>query len=325
MADALEKSNSRNVSSDTSDADFLSVFQPVAKSIDTLPNHKKTAGEIVFDRSVYTGIGFLLNEFISLVFAERFQRGPGKIIGKEGYTKASRWMTRTFNFKDTVINGARIPAELNAGNSLLWISLCSGGFALLLPMKWLEDHKNSATRKLNHLIDHFRSETLTGEQIRARDEEVEKVIACQPRQTWSSILKGRFTAIAASIGLGTLIGEGGSAHIKQTSDSLLTAVIGGKKRSDTFHHYTRLIGVETVSCLTAAIVLEIASKFFARNKPIPRDPKLCDVVRNQLNNSDTNNKEIPDKSGNYSTRIVNKPDDSYARRAAETPQPQLGL
>jgi hypothetical protein len=234
------------------------------------PDRKKTAGEIFFDRTVYTGIGFGLNEVISLIFADKFQYGSGKIIGKQGFEKASDWIAKTFKFKPKIKNGQTISAKTSAGNSLLWISLTSGGFILLLPMKWLEDHKAGVVKWMNHVADKFGG-TQTQEQIAARDAEVEQTIACEPKQSWGSLLKGRFIAIAASIGLGTLLGEARSESIKQTSDKILSGAaekIGMQKalKSDVFHRYTRLIGVETVSCATSSMVLEIASKFFAKKK-----------------------------------------------------------
>lgn len=239
-----------------------------------------TAGELIFDRTVYTGIGFGLNEIISVMFAVMFEHGKGKYFGKQGFEKTSEWIAKTFNFKDSVKNGKHVSAKASAGNSLLWVSLTSGGFILLLPMKWMEDHKEQWVRRINHWVDKLTGYRLTEEQIATRDADIAQTIACEPKQTWKSLLIGRFIAIGASIGLGTSLGEARSEKIKQVSDRLLTDTaknvgMGGLTQANNFHHYTRVIGVETVSCATSSIVLEIASKFFAKKQVTVNDPVLC--------------------------------------------------
>ena len=125
---------------------------------------KKSAGEYFFDRTVYSGIGFGVNELSSLWITDQFIYGknllrniPGlKTIGawfsEEGFTKASDFIARTFRLVEkTAKDGIKITPRERGGNTLLMVTLLSGGTLLILPMKWLEDNKIKLVEKANHL------------------------------------------------------------------------------------------------------------------------------------------------------------------------------
>lgn len=138
--------------------------------------HVATAGEHKFDRLTYGAVGYLANVAISL--------------------GAVYWAERTHSgqrFMGGLVNGAKrlLPAvnEKWAG----WIAARSfyltGGFAVLLPMKWLEDNKVGLVKQwdrqtLGDAVD-------TDPEIRRAHAELEAA----PKQSWTSIMGSRVLAL----------------------------------------------------------------------------------------------------------------------------------
>lgn len=239
-------------------------------------SRKPSGGEVLFDRVVYTGIGFGVNEASSLWITDQFVHGRprtwlgGKAFSREGFEAASNWIAKTF----------RMP-KAKAGNALLMVTLLSGGTLLVLPMRFLEEKKIFWTRKANHLLDALTGSGMTQEEVKARDEEVEKSIACSPQQTWSALLVGRAAAMLSSFVTGSfLIGPERNRKIMDWSEKTITGAadaMGLHKaaRTDTFRRYAQLIGIETYSCAISSAVLEIVSKMFARRGTEVHDPAIC--------------------------------------------------
>ncbi|MBY0406466.1 MAG: hypothetical protein K2Q01_02150 [Rickettsiales bacterium] len=246
------------------------------------PNRKKSSGEVLFDRVVYTGIGFGVNEAASLWITDQFMHGKpkswlgGKAFSKEGFEAASNWIAKTF----------KMP-KAKAGNSLLMVTLLSGGTLLVLPMRQLEEHKLYWVKKANHFMDWVKGNKMSAEDTAARDAEVEQHIACSPQQTWKALAVGRVTAMLSSWATGTfLIGPDNNKKIMNWSERQLTGAakaVGMEKtaKSDIFKRYAQLIGVETYSCAISSVVLEIASKMFARRGTEVHDPEICKKIHAQ--------------------------------------------
>lgn len=240
------------------------------------PNRRKSGGEVMFDRVVYTGIGFGVNEASSLWITDQFMHGKpkswlgGKPFSKDGFEAATKWIAKTFNM-----------SHGKAGNSLLMATLLSGGTLLVLPMRALEENKIYWAEKCNHFLDAIKGSKLTPEERAARDEEVKNAIACSPQQSWKTLLIGRGAAMFSSWATGTfLIKPEGNKKIMDFSEKHLTTAakaVGMEQttKTDIFKRYARLIGVETYSCALSSAVLEITSKFFARRGTEIHDPDIC--------------------------------------------------
>src|SRR5262249_40307818 len=82
---------------------------------------KKTGGEIAFNRSAYTGVGFGLNELSSLFITDQFMYGKnllanapgflrraGSWFSKEGFDALSGHLARLFKVKDIIKDGRLI-------------------------------------------------------------------------------------------------------------------------------------------------------------------------------------------------------------------------
>lgn len=253
-----------------------------------------TAGEIVFDRVVYTGIGFALNEALGMLFAVEMR----DFGGKEAYLKASKWWQKTLGFKNKTKNGKTITGLERAADSLEIAALLTSGTALLAPMKMMEDRKSKIVRNLNHLMDKLPGRHLDAEAVRARDEEVERGLACEPKQSWNSLILGRLIAIGHNMFFlkETVFGGLRTQKVKNWSEEYVTlatdklhawtggqpdSMIGRMRNSPRFEPYAKILGLETLYTIASSVVLEVASKFIAGKKTTVKDPELCARVKQE--------------------------------------------
>lgn len=136
--------------------------------------HFKTEGEKKFDTHAYRFWGYYMNVLISLVavwWVERtlkgqaFIRGFGEKIGAFGINK--EW-TEYFARKSFFL---------------------AGGFAVIPPIKWLENKKTELVKQYNRQI--------YGEKADSDPEIVqsEKEVAEAPKQTWKSVMSARLLAL----------------------------------------------------------------------------------------------------------------------------------
>lgn len=280
---------------------------------DSYPKRNKTAGELIFDRTVYTGIGFGVNEVSSLWITDQFMHGknllakiPGlKTIGswfsQEGFGWTSEKIAKIFKLKEKIAyDGSKITPKARGGNALLMVTLLSGGTLLILPMKWLEDSKNYWVKKANHWVDWLRGNKLTEEQVESRDTEVERHIACSPRQSWPAMLLGRLVACVSSVTTGILVGPQNNDRLQDWSENLLTGSVQPKGKKTWLHRQAGLLSVETYSCAISSIVLEIMSKLFAKRSAHPHDPELCEKFSKTVAPvaTSTNEESKPANDGN---------------------------
>ncbi len=243
------------------------------------PHRKRSAGEVAFDRVVYTGIGFGVNEASAIVIADEFQNRSGKKL----FQTISEWMVKNMKFTDTVKNGVHIPANKSAESMLLWASLLISGTALVVPMKKLEDNKEHWVTKANHWFDKRNGTVLTDEQVAARDKEVSDSLACEGKQTWASLAIGRSIAIVTALGLGKLIGPQRSEKMMDWSEKMFTGSVQVEKNRA--HSYAAVAALETASCATTSVALEFASKLFAKRGVTVRNPEKCTALVHEKDNA----------------------------------------
>lgn len=251
---------------------------PAPLTPEELKNREKSAGEKIFDRGVYTGIGFGVNEGLSLYLADEFEHG----WGKKWFEKAANWLFEKGYFKDGIKNGAKVSGKANAANMLMTLGLLSGGTLLVWPMKWLEDRKAWWVKKINHKMDDGK---LSAEDVAKRDAEVDHAIACEPKQTWTSLIPARFLAMSSTTLFGTFImKDAGNQKVKQWSKDTLTNTanaVGATSlaKTERFGRYAGLTGVETIYCFISSVVLEASSKMLGSwlngNGKHVKNPVLC--------------------------------------------------
>lgn len=134
--------------------------------------HVKTVGEKKFDWEVYGRIGYYANVAISLaavLVAERTKWGQnrvrdlGKLLAKTGLKNGEWWARKSL--------------------------FLAGGFAVIPPMKWLENKKVETIKKENREI--YGDKADSDPTIQQSEKELEAA----PKQTWKSVLSGRALAL----------------------------------------------------------------------------------------------------------------------------------
>lgn len=258
----------------------------------SLENHKMSAGEKIFDRGVYTGIGMVANEIGSLLLTGQLERG---VFSNWYHNKAAPKVAKWF-YNDNI---------KNAKNGMMWFSLTLVGTALVWPMKVMEDHKAAIVKKIDHFMDRFRGEHLSSSQVEKRDAEVEAAVACEKKQSWPSLIVGRSISICTSMGLSriTRIPFGkekrsfGERSMEWTDNATTWAakgvnkVIGSQKIAAAIdaprtgngqsglHYYGRLLAPETIGCTATSLVLEGSSKLISKVwAPKFKDAAFCQAI-----------------------------------------------
>jgi hypothetical protein len=144
-------------------------------SHDKKPNHFVTEGEKKFDFLTYTGINYAINVLMSVGAVYWVERTHG---GQKMMQKFVDWAGKIPGVdKDT--------AKLLASKSFF----LSGGFAVLAPVKWMEDAKVHLVKKWNREI--YGDKANTDAAIQQSEREVEEA----PKQGWASVMSSRILSL----------------------------------------------------------------------------------------------------------------------------------
>lgn len=141
-----------------------------------------TFGEKMFDVAVYGGLGYLANAALSVAVTFVAMEKPGSFLNKG--MKAAQPQLETL-MKQFTSDPAKITRWADFSNRTIFLS--SGGYILLLPMKWLEDNKKSLTLSIDHLFG-------TGPQTPEAKKEFDEHFENQPKQSYTSLIGGRLLA-----------------------------------------------------------------------------------------------------------------------------------
>lgn len=157
--------------------------------------HHYTAGEKLFDTTIYYGLNWIVNAAISIWFANKVKNGSWK----EGFDKSVKFMDQ-FN---PIVWAKGAGAEPNkwTQQGMFILSLCSGGSVTILPSKFAEDNRTALVKFADGIIYGERAKT-DPEILRAHEE-----LSKKPVQSWETLLKGRgyavLTAVATDFTLGS--------------------------------------------------------------------------------------------------------------------------
>lgn len=94
-------------------------------------------------------------------------------------------------------------SKSKAKSMLTLLSLMSGGFAIMVPIKVLEDHKEQIVSSLDNALGKNNKSLDEQHAIEARH----KQIAEEPNQTWASVLGGRVIALVPVLTLTKVLGS----------------------------------------------------------------------------------------------------------------------
>lgn len=151
-------------------------------------------GEKVFNGTVYTGLNYFVNLGISIGAADYFINGGGKKTLDSAIDATAKLVTKTGLAADK--------SHRYTKTVLSTLTLLSGGWALLVPLKVAEDNKRPIVHWINKIsgvqqVDE-KGQELTSQQIHIEEE--------VPHQSWPNVLWRRTLATAAvTLGAGPAI------------------------------------------------------------------------------------------------------------------------
>lgn len=192
-------SNSGGSPPDDANATAQAPAQPAVASVEK-QKHFKTEGEKKFDSHAYRFWGYYMNVLISLGavwFVERTHQGQwvidtiAKGVSKVG-VKDTYW-TKYFARKSFFL---------------------AGGFAVIPPIKWLEDKKTEMVKQYNRQIYGDKAD---------KDSQIiqsEKEVAEAPKQTWKSVMSARALALVPFYAGYALIWEPSGRLVRWTNPNL---------------------------------------------------------------------------------------------------------
>jgi hypothetical protein len=150
--------------------------QPPPTATPEKRDHIKTKGEKKFDLLTYTGINYVANVLLSIGAVYWVERTRG---GQKFMHDLGEWVGRKLPSvnKDT--------AKLLASKSFF----LAGGFAVLAPVKWMEDAKVGLVKKWNR--DAYGAHAESDPVIVQSEREMEEA----PKQTWGTVVSSRVLSL----------------------------------------------------------------------------------------------------------------------------------
>ncbi len=151
-------------------------------------------GEKLFSWGVYSGINYWLNLGSSIVIADYFCNLKGKDILNKGAEKLGHAIASTKM-------ASYEKAFLNSQTALKTLTLLSGGWLLIVPIKMMEDNKRPIVHWLNNKmgVDQTGAD---GKELKPDEIYIEQE---QPKQSWLNVLGRRALATAAVVGTGHVV------------------------------------------------------------------------------------------------------------------------
>lgn len=274
------------------------------------PNHVpaiKSKGEKLYDWGVYDGLNFWANLIGSVVIADVFCNGKGQKWINKGATGIANMVAKSHPEKHAKIFG-------QSHTALETLSLLSGGWALLIPMKYLEDNKRPIVHWVNDKLGVDQTAP-DGHKLNSQEIYIEKE---QPKQSWMNVVLRRCGATIAVIAAGQTIngvfrdraktkefaGEGdpfgGKKRIEKTVVDGVNAVLdnnvipGSKamRNNGRFQRYLALSALDTIFTKITAVVMEVTNG--AKKIQLPTEVAQ---TNDPLGSQDRPNKFTIDKDG----------------------------
>lgn len=242
--------------------------------IQTEPTKRsKTGGERLFDLTTYGGLGLIGNEATA-----------SYIVGeKESANFIGRAYRRCDEFLKNVGKPGKLPYLQQRMNYISFAII--GGFVMVPFIKWLEDNKGRCVRFADRIIH---GEEANNPEIAKRHEEMDNA----PKQSWSSLGKGRIVTVAAAYTVDSTINwkdgllaralkgtrfenhasaEHLSDHASNWLDKQVTAIRNTpiEKAAGQKKFIGNLVSLTTLSAMLT-VLFYISSKIFAKK----RDEKI---------------------------------------------------
>lgn len=146
---------------------------------------KRTVGNIIYDFGVFGSIAWGGVALLSALSAHEAMHGNHRAFGwlRSLNDNVSSWLKK--NLGNTILRGAsEKTVEGYAKGTTMFLTLGMGGNALMAPIKWLEDNRQSNAARIDNALGTTPPDPDT--------------IAHEPKQTWKSVFTGRLVSWGTS-------------------------------------------------------------------------------------------------------------------------------
>lgn len=280
LAPALSPPPAKAVQPDSATTESSKENSTTSQPVHT-PHKSMSKGEKVYNWGVYSGINYWLNLASSIVIADYFCNLSGKKIIEKGADAIAKTFSGGNAQRQAKIFG-------QTSTALRTLTLLSGGWLLIVPIKMMEDNKRPLVHWLNKKMGVDQTgpdgKELTPDQIYIEQE--------QPKHSWLRVILRRSLATAAVMATGQLLNEGfrdrpksavfKTAHpdskedphggksrvehwvVQKVNDGLNSGYIpGGKSLTQnpkgTFQRYLSLAALDTVFTKITAVVMKVTN------------------------------------------------------------------
>lgn len=229
-------------------------------------NHHSTFGEKLFDIGVYGGVGYAANAGISLVtahYAKNLQGNGFNKVYKDSQYALEKAIGKFKHDQTDITNWAvRI-------NDLAFLS--SGGWALLVPMKWMEDRKAQVVGSIDHTFN-------TGPAY----DENHPLNSDIPKQSYLSLFGGRFITypIIMAVSLPFITTLGGEKAISDGLTKYAGSFFGRFRESKSL---TNLASTEMITAGVGAALLYGSSRVIAYVDHVIKKDKQGEIPDTNIN------------------------------------------
>jgi len=194
---------------------------PVAALPEASPDHM-SKGEKWYNWMVYQGVNYWLNLGMSVVMADYFRNLSGRKYLDNAANFIAKGLSSTTLLKhETALRHSNL--------ALKTLALCSGGWSLLIPMKWLEDRKRPVVHWLNKEVFKENQIAADGHEKTPDEIYIEKE---QPSQTWLHVFWRRTQAQIAVWVAAFALNKGFAKKLDEPRmiDGDLSTTLGGEHR-----------------------------------------------------------------------------------------------
>lgn len=210
------------------------------KDIIHLGFQNKTRGEAAFNAISYVGFGYFIVTATSVLMTWLLHdtKGPASFFKKNISERLVTETTKKYGFGDTAMN---------------IVTLFIGGtIASVLPVKWLEDRKSKAVKKLDYML-YTEDQFYNDPKIQAAHKELDEL----PKQTWLSVFSSRVVAFAATFAVFFAIGGKDSILGKKLGTSLDEFSTVAGRKIDSFFSKNNPHALEQIENATKLSAKEI--------------------------------------------------------------------
>lgn len=249
-------------------------------------SQQASKGEKLYSWIVYSGVNYWVNLLSSIAIADYFCNLNGKKIIENGANAIAKTMAGGDKLRHAKVFG-------QAQTALRTLTLLSGGWLLIVPMKYMEDNKRPMVHWLNDKLGVDQT-AADGHKMSPDEIFIEQE---QPKQSWLNVLLRRTLATAAVVGTGQVLNEGfrdrgksqafvkahpgskedphgGKARVEKwvvdTVNSGLNTVGASsltKDKNGFFQRYLALAALDTVFTKITAVIMHVTNGAKKANMP----------------------------------------------------------